>query len=73
MDNKYKVRSELNYFKFLDELEVVEKNHPKLFPKTFMSIYTIEKSKLRFKFKDKKEIFPIDNKINEIIKKLKKD
>jgi len=61
--SKHKVRSELNYFKFLDELEVAEKTHPKLFPKTFMSIYTIEKSMLRFKGNKKSKIKTIAKKI----------
>ena len=38
----------LNYFKFLNKLELAEKEHPKLFPKTFKLLYTYEMSKSRF-------------------------
>ena len=63
IDNKYKIRPESNYFQFLNELELAEKKHPKLFPKTFMSIYTFEKSKGRFINKKRSKIRSIAKKI----------
>jgi len=64
MDNKYKIRPESNYFQFMNELEFAEKKHSKLFPKTFMSIYTFEKSKGRFNISNKR------SKLKSIVKKI---
>ena len=55
---------EPNYFKFLIELELAEKKHPNLFPKTFMSIYTYQQSKERFNIYDKR------SKFESIVKKI---
>ena len=44
---------EPNYLKFLNELEQAEENYPKLFPKTFKSVYTFEESKGRFDLDNK--------------------
>ena len=48
IEPKPDIINEPNYLKFLNKLELAEKEHPKLFPKTFKSLYTYEMSKSRF-------------------------
>lgn len=57
LESKPDESSEANYSKFLRELEKDVEIHPKIFPKTFKSIYTFEESKGRFAIDNKKAKF----------------
>jgi FkbM family methyltransferase len=45
---------EVSYLTFLSEIELAEKKHPKLFPKTFKAFYSQAESKKRFLVEERK-------------------